>query len=651
MKRWNLQKIILFSHDDRRRDVNLDLESVNIITGESHTGKSALIEIINYAMGSSECYIPSFVRDASSWVGLLWVRDEMQFLICRKTPTGTRKTDTSAFFDVGKDLEIPKGESKLFRKSDIDIALTQFERLLGIPEIEIEPYSPARPKEPITVRHVMPYLLQDDSTIIDKAKLLWSSDDQDEKRVAIINRLPFFLGVDNPASIELEGELRRLRRELAIHERQAAEAQQIAGREINRAQTLLAEAQAVGILDASQSGSNLQEILDLLKSASTWQPIESSNRNQGQNNNLVALYNSKFDLETQISELKNQLNSVEQLGGLREHFGENATLQRDRLAVIEIIPTQSNITTCPTCAQPLESVSESVQSVRKIYERVRQELTNVERQKPLVARASDQIKEQLSVVRSQLERAKQQIRAVVQEDESGRRLLDLDQRRYKVIGRISLYLDTFTQIENVTNQSTNIYNMKLRVAELENLLSSQTKNDLLQEKRLLISGISTEIFQQLPFDPSYRNGTVDMNPKDLSVGVITSKRRESMRNIGSDENYLTLHLSIMLAFHRLFADLESPIPGLLVLDQLSRPYFPEDSEEVEVISQDQDRVALKQYFDLLFKETSRNESLQILVLEHAYFTDDEKFKSATRERWIKGRPFLVPADWPDGAAP
>jgi archaellum component FlaC len=648
MKRWNLRKIILFSHDDRRRDVNLDLESVNIITGESHTGKSALIEIINYAMGSSECYIPSFVRDASSWVGLLWVRNEMQFLICRKTPSGTRKMDNSAFFDVGKDLEIPAGQSELFRKSDIDVALKQFERLLGIPEVEIEPYSPTRPKEPITVRHVMPYLLQDDSTIIDKAKLLWSSDDQDEKRVAIINRLPFFLGVDDPASIELEGELRRLRRELAIQERRADEAQQIAGQEINRAQTLLAEAQAVGLLDASQSGSKLQEILDLLKLASNWQAIESSNRNQGQNNNLVALYNSKFELETQISELKNQLTLVEQLGGLREHFGENATLQRDRLAVIEIIPTQSKITTCPTCAQPLENVSESVQSVRKIYERVRQELNNVERQKPLVARASDQIREQLSAVRSELERAKQQIRAVVQEDELGRQLLDLDQRRYKVIGRISLYLDTLTQIKDATAQSTNIDNIKLRVIELENLLSSQTKTDLLQEKRLLISSIATEIFQQLPFDPSYRSGTVDMNPKDLSVGVITSKRRESMRNIGSDENYLTLHLSVMLAFHRLFADLESPIPGLLVLDQLSRPYFPEDTEEVEVISQD--RMSLKQYFDLLFKEATREESLQILVLEHAYFTDDETFKSATKERWIDGRPFLVPADWPDGAA-
>ncbi|GEM86029.1 DUF3732 domain-containing protein [Meiothermus granaticius] len=645
MRRWNLRKIILYSHDDRRRDVDLDLESVNIITGKSHTGKSALVEIINYVMGASECHIPSFVRDATSWTGLLWVRDETQFLVCRKTPTGARKADNSAYFDVGSELEIPAGQSGLYRKADIDTALHQFERLLGIPEVEVDPYSPARPKEPITVRHVMPYLLQDDSTIIDKGKLFWSSDEQDEKRVAIINRLPFFLGVYDPATIELEGELRRLRRDLAIREKQALEAQQIAGREVSRAQALLAEAQTVGLIEASQAETDLAGIIGLLRAANTWESTEPSDRGEGQNSNLSTLYDRKFELETQASELRSRLNSAEQLGSIRQRFGENAISQRNRLAAVEIVPTQASLVACPTCAQPLERVSESVQSVRKVYERVQRELGDVERQRPLVARASEEVREQLSAVRLELERTKQQIRAIVQEDEQARQRLDLDQRRYRVIGRISLYLDTVADVEVTTNQDEEVAGLRSRVAELEEQLSSQTKAELLQEKRLLISGIATEILQHLPFDERYRGGSVDFNPKDLSVGVITSKRRESMRNIGSDENYLSLHLSVMLALHRLFTDLESPVPGLLVLDQLSRPYFPEDTEEVEVISQD--RVSLKRYFDLLFSEVAEQESLQILVLEHAYFTDDEAFKNATKERWIEGRPFLVPADWPD----
>jgi hypothetical protein len=61
MTRWNILALVLYSHDGRRRDVNLRAGAVNIITGASHSGKSALAEIIDYCMGSSECHLPGLV--------------------------------------------------------------------------------------------------------------------------------------------------------------------------------------------------------------------------------------------------------------------------------------------------------------------------------------------------------------------------------------------------------------------------------------------------------------------------------------------------------------------------------------------------------------------------------------------------------------
>jgi hypothetical protein len=49
----------------------------------------------------------------------------------------------------------------------------------------------------------------------------------------------------------------------------------------------------------------------------------------------------------------------------------------------------------------------------------------------------------------------------------------------------------------------------------------------------------------------------------------------------------------------------------------------------------------------MFKETQRGEGLQVIVLEHAYFTDDERYKAAVRYRWRKdGKERLIPAEWP-----
>ena len=78
--RWNLRRIMCFSHDGRRRDVELVPGEMNIITGNSHTGKSALAELIDYVMGSAECNLPRRVRNSTSWVGLLWSRPILSVL-------------------------------------------------------------------------------------------------------------------------------------------------------------------------------------------------------------------------------------------------------------------------------------------------------------------------------------------------------------------------------------------------------------------------------------------------------------------------------------------------------------------------------------------------------------------------------------------
>ena len=53
----HIRSIIIFNKDGEKRIVPLK-QGVNIITGESKTGKSALVEIIDYCLCSTRCTIP-----------------------------------------------------------------------------------------------------------------------------------------------------------------------------------------------------------------------------------------------------------------------------------------------------------------------------------------------------------------------------------------------------------------------------------------------------------------------------------------------------------------------------------------------------------------------------------------------------------------
>lgn len=99
--------------------------------------------------------------------------------------------------------------------------------------------------------------------------------------------------------------------------------------------------------------------------------------------------------------------------------------------------------------------------------------------------------------------------------------------------------------------------------------------------------------------------------------------------------------------------MNAPVPGVLVLDQISRPYFPtsgeEEEDETEIAGgeEDDDVQAMRRHIDFLFAEAAHRTGLQVLLIEHAYFADDPRYVAATRERWTRASGgALIPLDWP-----
>src|SRR5690349_24964228 len=89
------------------RVVSFAANKLNVITGASKTGKSAVIPIIDYCLGSERCAVPvKTIRDACAWFGIVITTSEGEKLLARREPGGQQSTG-DLFLLEGKPSEIP----------------------------------------------------------------------------------------------------------------------------------------------------------------------------------------------------------------------------------------------------------------------------------------------------------------------------------------------------------------------------------------------------------------------------------------------------------------------------------------------------------------------------------------------------------------
>src|SRR3712207_1497147 len=105
---FQVLSIVLWSRDrDEKRVLSFEPGVVNVISGASKTGKSAVIPIIDYCLASDRCAIPvGVIRDACSWFGIVVETAEGRKLLARREP-GDQQQTGDMFIIEGADFELP----------------------------------------------------------------------------------------------------------------------------------------------------------------------------------------------------------------------------------------------------------------------------------------------------------------------------------------------------------------------------------------------------------------------------------------------------------------------------------------------------------------------------------------------------------------
>ena len=638
MTRWQIKSVLFYSHDGRRVELSFKLNDVTIVVGESYSGKSAIIEAIDYAMGASQCHIPGIVRETCSWVGIVWIRERSEFLICRRVPPLTAKSSEEVFVSIGAPVAVPEKAEQLSRTTNVDGSLRQFEQAILIGDVTGTTFT-EREGTRISVRNALPYILVSDDVIIDKIALFRGMKDW---RQAVIDSIPYFLGAVDETTATNEIKLKKLRSQLGkLEARQQSVANDLDAT-LGKAKELVIEAVEVGII-AKQNLESLSrnQVYEILLKVAEWTP--GTEVDSQANDQLASLYALERESLGELSQLRVMQNAARSALQTATEFTEAVQEQRAKLQLAELFKADSHSESCPLCNSDISAKTPTLTNIQTALAQLDGELSEVNEDRPQIDSYLRTLEGRVTQSIENLKRVRGQITALVRQAADAAAKLQGDPRRMRVVGRVSFFNEQAS--EDLSSLSEDkIQELRDRISDLESLVDPDAKAERVIGLQHQVSTHATAILRTLPFDKNYQNAHLMFDARKLLVKFAIGPRVMEMRDIGGDESYLSGRLSTILALHRVFSEGKRPVPGVVILDQVSRPFYNPETRKDQVIVKTTDSTDLKRYFDAIFAE-SESQKIQIIVLEHAYFEDFPKYVSATIRRWGPSEK-LIPADWP-----
>ena len=642
MNRWNILQVAFFGHERNPRTIDLKPNEVNIITGASGTGKSAIIAAIDYCLGARDCDLPWYVRRHAIAVAVHWLRDDQQMIVGRRIPKEGKGTG-QMFVQIGRSLRMPMTAGGLRGSAPRNIAKHVIEQAFGIGDIE---HVDAELKSEVgraSIRYATPYLFLSGDVILSKNTLLHDLN-RAEKARYINAAMPYFLGAVDQDSVLAEQRLRQLEatHNKLIREAKARERSQ--SRLTQRTLALLSQAAEAGLSKPPNPEASDQTLLEELQGI-VGADIETAKIPT--DDELGALESEQQSLVEELTGLREKRRTLKR--AIKEASGYETAVsgQSQKLALIEYLNLEER--RCPICDAETDIGHDMAEQIWTSLEIIRDEVAAVGQMKPELMEQFSDIEKQINSKSRRLREVETQIRAIIRQTEDASNAATLAQARAMIIGRIHQFLET--TVEDFDTPEVDLRSIQDEIAEIQDKVDPQAKRDRLQIAEAMISEYGTEILARLPTGVPAKNARVLFSAAPR-LKLVEPKRRSilSLGEIGSDQNYLSIHLALSFALQKHFEVIQAPVPGVLVIDQVSRPYYPEggDIKRLADIGGASEELAMRQIVGFLFDETSRRSGLQVILIEHAYIEEDERYVTATREHWTKkSGTKLIPADWPE----
>jgi Protein of unknown function (DUF3732) len=641
-----LLAIVLYNATGDRQVVEFTPGALNVVTGGPGTGKSALLDIVEFCLGRSTVTMPvGPITQTVAWYAvLLRLPGGGRAFVARPPARPGAASSQLAMLEIGADLK-PLPFEDLETNADTDSVRDQLGRAIGIEEnvTEPEPHSLRQPLE-ANLGHATLLCLQRQGEIGNR-DLLFHRQGEEGGAIAraIQDTLPYFLGAvprDQAVQRQL---LTNARRDLRRTEEDLARAR-AADEEVEVSlRAMVREAIVAGLLpDEPIEGRTamlaaLQSTLTAAPPPPTGDEVVAERRER--------LERERSELRLALRAAGEQVALLEAIDGDEQAYEGVVGQQISRLRSLDLLGDVTSETSCPICGHDIDGLDADVDELRQAAEQLSGQLSTVEAVRPRRRQAMKELSDQIDTLRQKL-RAADDALAGLSATEAGEEATgSREEQQAFTRGRIQHFLGTARTAEPdaLSRLEHRVTMNQEAVHRLQEGLDPDEEREQLTSRLAVVGADMTRWAEELELE---HTGSVRLDLKRLTVVADTEQGPAPLNRIGSAENWIGYHLVAHLALHRYFARQDRPVPRFLMLDQPTQAYYPSEVEQRSGVPEgEEDRAAVLRLFQLIHRVVEElAPGMQVIVCDHANLPDPWFQKAVGHNNWREGRK-LIPDAW------
>ncbi|WP_034588378.1 DUF3732 domain-containing protein, partial [Acinetobacter sp. HR7] len=479
-------------------------KGLNVVTGKSSTGKSALIEIFDYCFGSEENTIPKGVITTHAAIYYVGLSINEKDIILARDP----QISTKAFLRRIESFNSEIITSDYFNHSYFR-PLSDFKKHLRSFFLDIDDVDEslaarenrrfkAKAATP-SIRSLTSFILQHQNLVANKHAIFYRFDEK-EKRDQVIDHIKIFLGLVDQKYFHLSQERERLNNEINQLKRQYEANKQAAESYKDRVGPVLTQLYAMmGFNDAPLS---LQKILRNPQNAKDELDLIIVPEKIKYDSNAITQRYDQLTLKrteklVELRKLQRQISSIKKHIHEEERFVDNISKYSS--------PKDVCISTsvCPFCHTVHETLNESAENLKQAIIKVS---GNLELARPMKAKFESsliEVKRSLEKHEKELEELNQQINEIELMEKRLKKQKSLYENILIQKAKLFILLDTLN-LANDIKLEEKIKELNKRFMEINNSLKNYNVSKGLNDAADKVNKYMAEIGSNFEFEESYK---------------------------------------------------------------------------------------------------------------------------------------------------
>jgi len=553
---------------------------VNVITGDSTTGKTSIWSIIDYCLLSANVKIPNGIYEKVRWFGIRFTINDKEVSIVRKTPDNG-VVSAEIFFNYGlfpnepiRNKEIVEIKSVL----DLEFGITSDLKSSFGKEIANFSYRYFLLFNALTAK-----LIGDDVNYFDTAFF-----NQKEYEKALPNLFDLIIGASDMEKMKAKERLNEIEesiKKIQSHEKK----NQINTKNFNKdIFALIDKCKYNNFIEYGEIIEDVNEAINII------QHIVSNSTKTVEN---AKLFPEIEELNKKKQEIKNQITAINQYNAAYDSYKKNLNKTADSLQPIEFLHKKlsDQLVDSYETKMFVDSLESSLQEIKNnISKKI---------EKPL--KVSGDRKELLNQITNIDKKIEELNKIKTEYQKEGQKLIAIGEIKY-ALEQILIKREQNKPIDTI--QLSRLTEEKLRLAKIPDNMEQ-----IKYVRKTELNERIQQSYNQLKSLSEYKNAKAVFDEKEMQLTLIREGELFPINVVGSQANYMFMHLCLFLGLHNHIISVGNQyVPQFLFIDQPSIPLFDKPDDKIKLL----DAFSLLNSF-IDYITSQKQNHFQILMVEHA----------------------------------